>query len=581
MKTRWFVFGCLTSVAVVVLLSVFAFGSVYRMSKGNVVSVSKQSVLSLDLSGQIQEYSVVKNERFNPLFKKITTAHDIKAALKQAKTDDRIVGVLLKPQWIQSGYAVLHEIGEAIEDFKTSGKPVIAYMEMCGNKDYFLASYADTVVLNSSESGGILLSGVGTSILYYKDLFDKLGVDVQVIHSGQYKATGEQYTRNQMSEQMRESVGDVFENIYGSMIHQISENRNLSDDMLRRIYEDRSDLTVSGGQAYRAGLVDTLVTQDAISSLFDGKVSFLTWRDYPVKTPVVSKAHKIAVIYAEGTISPQSGNITQMNIRAHDMEKIIDDINADADVRAVVLRINSPGGSALESELIYQQLKRIYKPVVVSMANVAASGGYYISCTADYVFADPFVITGSIGVVSMIPNFHGLAQKAGVNSEQIKYGKFSVISDVWAPPSEALINALRKGSQRTYTEFKQRVATARGLSMEQVEAVAQGRIWSNEKAVEYGLVDASGTLEDALAKAAELAGITGYSTIYYPRQHGLVELLLDRDFSFTKASVAMMLNREPRQLQQLRRFLASIKEDNNQMIITPELYEVVFGDCDL
>lgn len=148
---------------------------------------------------------------------------------------------------------------------------------------------------------------MGTSILYYKDLFDKLGVDVQVIHSGQYKATGEQYTRNQMSDQMRESVGDVFENIYGSMIHQISENRNLSDDMLRRIYEDRSDLTVSGGQAYRAGLVDTLVTQDAISSLFDGKVSFLTWRDYPVKTPVVSKAHKIAVIYAEGTISLNRG----------------------------------------------------------------------------------------------------------------------------------------------------------------------------------------------------------------------------------------------------------------------------------
>lgn len=579
MKTRWFVFGCLTSIVVLVLLGGLFTFSLVRMSKSSMPQIEDQNVLLLNLSGPVREYSQLKSDRMNFLLDQQTTVYDIKAALQQAATDDRIIGVMLQPSWVQSGYALLHEIGEAIEAFKDSGKPVIAYLEMCGNKDYFLASYADTILLNSSESGGILLSGVSTSIVYYKDLFDKLGVDVHVIHSGQYKGTGEQYTRTTMSDAMRTSIDGVFSGIYNEVLQEISRNRNLSPDMMHRIYEDRSDMFVSGSTAQRAGLVDSLVTQDAQYTGFSGVKHYISWRDYPVQAPMLTKAHSIAVVYAEGSIAAQAGSYNNPHLTSKMFDTIIDDINDDASIRAVVLRINSPGGSALESEMIYQQLRRIYKPVVVSMSNVAASGGYYISCTADYVFADPFSITGSIGVVSMLPDLHKLAQKVGINSEQVSYGKFGLMYDVWNPTPEHTLKALRTGSSRTYAEFKQRVAAARNMTDDQVEEVAQGRIWTAQQAAENGLIDSAGSLQDAIDKAAELAGISGYSIGWYPKQYTFIELLLDRDFSFTRSVAKNLWNAEPEQMRMLKEFVAQIKADGNQMIVAPELYEIVFGEC--
>jgi protease-4 len=579
MKTRWFVFGCLTSIVVLLVLGGLFTLSLVRMSKGTMPQVEDKNVLLLNLSGPVREYSQLKNDRMNFVLEQQTTVHQIKAALQQAADDERIIGVLLKPSWVQGGYALMHELGEAIEEFKLSGKPVIAYLEMCGNKDYFLASYADTILLNSSESGGIMLSGVGTSIIYYKELFDKLGVDVHVIHSGQYKGTGEQYTRSTMSDAMRTSIDGVFAGIYDEVLQEIGRNRNLSIDMMHRIYEDRSDMFVSGTSAQRAGLVDSLVTQDAAFAGFSGVKHYISWRDYPIDMPVLSKANRIAVIYAEGTIAAQSGAYNNPTLTSRKFDAIIDDINEDTSVRAVVLRINSPGGSALESELIYQQLRRIYKPVVVSMSNVAASGGYYISCTADYVFADPFCITGSIGVVSMLPDLHKLAQKAGIQSEQVSYGKFGVMYDPWNATPEHTLAAFRKGSSRTYAEFKKRVATSRNMTDDQVEQVAQGRIWTTRQASENGLVDSAGTLQDAIDKAAELAGISGYSIAWFPKQYTFLELLLDRDFSFTQAAAKYLWATEPEELRQLKGFLEQVKIDGHQLTVAPELYEIVFGDC--
>jgi len=530
MRKKWFAFGCLTSILVVIII-IFVVGNyITRLGKQKAVKVHPESYLHLKLSGEIIDYNEIKDDFF---VDDVVSAHEIIAKIDKAAKDEKIKGIIIEPEWIRTGFATANEIIAALEDFKESGKQLIAYLDMCTNRDYFLASAANEVYLNPSASAGILLTGVGSNILFYKDLLDKLGIEIQVVHAGKYKGAGEPYTRNQMSKPFRDSIEKLFSDIYENMLNEIADRRSIPVADLKNIYEAREELFINQEQALKYNLVDELIFKaDLFKKIGIEKENLIAFDDYQTQTIPLTFRDNIAILYAQGIITQARSGFEQ-NISAVKTLKILDKLHKDNNVKALVIRVNSPGGSALESEIILAKIREFkeHKPVIISMGNVAASGGYYISCVSDHIFADPFTITGSIGVVGMIPNINKLGDKVGIHPNEIKKGKFSNIFDPWIKPDPAQISALKKGIEDTYLEFKSRVSEGRDLNLSDVEKYAQGRIWSSQDALENNLIDEIGNLEDAIIKAAELADLTTFATTFYPEQKSFIEILLKERFN--------------------------------------------------
>ncbi|MGG8496457.1 signal peptide peptidase SppA [Tenacibaculum sp. TC6] len=485
------------------------------------VVVKSNSVLELDLTSSVKDYAPKEDNPFAEVLELTgnkLALNEIIAAIENAKYDNKIKGISIKTSFVNAGVAQTQAIRNKLEEFKESGKFVYAYNDFYEQKNYYLSSVADSIFVN--PVGVIDFRGLSTEILYYKDFEDKYGVKMEVIRHGKYKSAVEPYLANEMSEANREQITSFLKSIWSEMTDDISRNRKISIEQLNVIADESKGRNAELAKENR--LVDEVVYEDEyndkLETLIDAKPNFISIQEYikSGKGRIKSTAKdKIAVIYAQGQILYGEGN--EDIIGQGLINKAIRKARKDNDVKAIVLRVNSPGGSALASELIWRELElaKKEKPLVVSMGNLAASGGYYIACNADKIVAEPTTITGSIGVFGMLPNVNTLADKIGINAEQVSTNSSANYS-IFEPMDKKFYEVTKEGVEQIYTTFVSRVATGRNMKYEAVDAIAQGRVWTGKEALTNGLVDALGSLDDAVKLAAVLAEVDVYRVRNYP-----------------------------------------------------------------
>jgi protease IV len=534
------------------------------------VPVKENSYLVFDMTGTITEYRAVPRLEFFA-GEKPATLNEATRALKAAATDPRIVGVVLRPMGI-GGFSEIRELRQALTEFKQSKKPVYAYLEVATDRDYYLASIADTVVVSPSRSAGLSMMGLGISSTYLARTFDKLGLKFHVLHVGQYKGAYENLASDSMSAPLRESLQTLLDDMYGTYSKEMSESRpGLSPDTVNSELLHGRKILIVGKDVVSKGFADMAMDWGDLRQRITRGDKFNSVGPVKYLKSVVTheKGRKeIAVVYAEGAISYSTDRGGPIDggegIHSADFVKTLRDIREDSSVVGVVLRVNSPGGSALASEIILQEIIRLKakKPVVVSMGNVAASGGYYISCLADRIIAQPNTITGSIGVVSVFPSAEELFKKIGARVETVEKGKwaqyFRVDKDL-TPEQQSVLTEYMDG---VYDEFVEHVAEGRKLTVDQVKASAAGRVWTGNQALDRKLVDELGGLNLAIQRAKELAkvGTEPVRVRTYPRERYLFTFFMEQLNTSIKAVRSQLLfTPEERQLalatEYLTRFL--------------------------
>ncbi|MEP2281134.1 signal peptide peptidase SppA [Maribacter sp.] len=517
-----------------ILGSLFAFGIMFVMflifvslvsSGEETVAVKDNSILELQLQRQISDYTGSNElDPFAGIFEESQGLDEIIQAIEVAKNDDRIKGISINNNFIIAGLAQTQAIRRSLEDFKTEGKFIYAYADFFMQRDYYLASVADSIFIN--PVGVLDFKGLSTEVLYYKELQEKSGIKMEVIRHGKYKSAVEPYLEDNMSDANRSQLTSLLQSLWNSMIVDISKTRSISESDLNMIADTLGGRTPK--YAKQSGLIDDVVFYDeyegklanALSLKADEDINYSKLDDYVKysnKKKLKSGDDKIAIVFAQGEILYGEGgpNIIGQGI----INEALIKAREDEDVKAIVLRVNSPGGSALTSDIIWREvaLAREVKPVVVSMGNVAASGGYYIAAGADKIFAEPTTITGSIGVFGTVPNMTELADNVGINAEQVGTNKNAVEYSLFEPMQESFKNQIQESIEETYQTFLQRVSEGRNLSMAQVDSVAQGRVWSGTEALEVGLVDELGNLDDAITAAAEMAELGSYGIKKFPK----------------------------------------------------------------
>ena len=514
-------------VFIAIFIMFFFFMIVAAMSKDNKITVKTNSVLELNLETKIKDDYNVANP-FDEMFggnNKILSLHKVLAAIKNAKNDEKIKGISINTLDVNAGLAQRQDIRDALLDFKESGKFITAYADYYSQSNYYLSSVADSVYLN--PVGAVDLKGLATELLFFKDFQDKYGIKYEVIRNGKYKSAVEPFIASEISEANREQLTELLQSVWKEYKDDIAASRNITTQDVDRIADEL--LGRSSKLALANNLVDKVIYLDEYNGLLKNKIgveedkelNLTSLKDYikSGKGKIKSTAKdKIAVVYAQGEIKYGKGDETY--IGQESIIKALRKAVKDKNVKAIVLRVNSPGGSSIASELIWRELEltKKEKPLVVSMGNYAASGGYYIACNAQKIFAEPTTVTGSIGVFGMVPNFNKFADKIGINAEQVTTNKNSLSYSVFEPITDEFYNVTKEGVVEIYELFKQRVADGReGLNLEQVEAIAQGRVWTGTQALKNGLVDELGSLEDAVKYAAELANIDDYKTKNFPK----------------------------------------------------------------
>jgi len=526
MKKNYLLFGCLAFVVLAVIA--FFFGLNLPMKKLNYNKpVRTNSWLLINPTGLVQDY----NEVDYGFMGQTGSVEEICSKIKDAAFDKNIKGILINPTFVQIGMSGIGEIGEAIMFYKQTGKPVLAHLEMQNQKDYLLAAFADTIAMEPASSAGLFIDGVQANITFYKNLLDKVGLKVNVIKSGKYKGAGETYDRTELSPESYSNIKEVLAERYNLLVDFVATHRKIPVEQAKKIFEQRPDYIVSADYAKLTGMIDVILGRDEFLRQHNIKEKqLLSLKSYTLKTESVSAANKVAVCYLQGAIAPKMASQFPDGINAEKVQDIIDEVKKDKNVKAVVLRINSPGGSALESEIIFRKLEELKTlvPVVVSMSGVAASGGYYISSPADYIVADPYTITGSIGVIQLMPDASGLSKKIGLSNQTISFGKYGGALNLMTPPTQELLASLQRNSENVYNEFKNRVNKYRKISPDSLENLAGGRIWSARDAYENRLIDQVGNLNVAVMKAAELAKVKSYKTVVLPHKKPYWELLFER-----------------------------------------------------
>ena len=456
--------------------------------------------------------------------------------IEHAQSDPNIKGIYLELSSIPTSTATLQELRSKLVEFKESGKFIACYGEAYSQSAYYIASVADHIWLN--PEGMIDLHGMASQIMFYKHLFEKLDVEMQIVRgpNNRFKSAVEPYFLDKMSEANREQMEKLLGTVWGEILQDISQSRNISVDKLNQI-ADNLELMTSAEKSLEYGLVDQLYFKDQVLA----ELKNLTGSDklnainndnyaksYKEKNP---SKNEVAVIYASGQIFDGKGS--DDNIYSEDLSKTIRKAREDNDVKAVVLRVNSPGGSAVASAIIGRELDltKEVKPVIVSMGNYAASGGYWISAKADYIFADPTTLTGSIGVFGTFPNLKGfLNDKVGLTFDVAKTNENADFGSVAEPLTPFQYAKLQENVVKTYDDFTGRVAEGRGLRQTYVDSIGQGRVWAGADAIEIGLVDQLGDMEDAIAYAAEKAGLGS--------DYKVTELPKEKDF-FTRIMESM------------------------------------------
>lgn len=499
------------------------------------VKVKNNSVIELDLSKVSLDYAGKTNYKdFNYFEAHHDGVTDILNAIEVAKTDDKIKGISILNNQSRLGLAQSKAVRDKLEDFKKSGKFVYAYANYYTQGEYYLNSVADQVYLN--PVGEVDFKGLSSEIIYMKDLQEKSGVKFEVIRHGKYKSAVEPYLSQEMSPENREQMTVLLNSIWNTIVGDIANSRKLSVLQLNAIANSLSARTPELALANK--LVDKVAYEDeyhdAIRSKLkltkDEKYNIVSVTDY-AKTAAstvedYSKKDIIAVIYAQGEIAGGEGDVNI--IGEGSIKRSLQDAREDKNVKAIVLRVNSPGGSALTSELIWREIEitKKTKPVVVSMGNYAASGGYYIAANADRIFAEPNTITGSIGVFGMLPNMNQLGKNIGINAEQVKTHDNANGYSIFEPIDENFKGFVLESIEKTYATFLKRVADGRKMTTEQVDVIAQGRVWTGIDAKKIGLVDEIGGLDDAIKYAAKLGKTTSYRTENFPEYEKSFEDLL-------------------------------------------------------
>ncbi|MDB5141251.1 MAG: signal peptide peptidase SppA [Mucilaginibacter sp.] len=528
-----FVLASMVGVLLITIIFVFVIIGIIAASGDKTPVVDSNSVLQISFN-----YPISERTPNNPLSglsflgidgEKTIGLNDILANIKRAKTDDNIKGIFLNESDVTPGEATSEEIRNALLDFKKSGKFIVAYAEIYSQGFYYLASVADKIYVN--PKGIFLFHGFNQQVTFLKGALDKLGIDVQVIKVGTYKSAVEPFFLTKMSDANRLQVTSYLGSLYDHFLTGISKSRNINKDSL---FNYANELKVRYPEdALKYKLVDGLKYKDEILNELKGRTGLDAKQD--LKTVELgdyaksedqkgaddkkeSKNH-IAVVYASGEINGGDGN--DNNIGSEGVSKALRQVRLDNKVKAVVLRVNSPGGSSLASDVIWREvmLTKKVKPIIVSMGDYAASGGYYISCAADSIIAEPNTITGSIGIFAILPNMQKFFNdKLGITFDGVKTGKYADLGEVSRPLTPEERSILQNQVDHGYDEFTKAVATGRHKTQAFINSIGQGRVWTGTQALKIGLVDRLGNINDAVTSAAKMAKLKNYKLVSYPEQ---------------------------------------------------------------
>jgi protease IV len=530
-----FVFATMVGIILTsIILIVVIIGIVVAARGDKHVEIDSDSILHIAFTREIPERTP-----YNPFAgldflgidgDKSLGLNDILANIKKAKTDNNIKGIFLDESYMLSGQATTEEIRDALIDFKKSGKFIIAYSEIYSQSFYYLASVADKIYIN--PKGIFEFKGFSSQITFLKGALDKLGIEIQVVKVGTYKSAVEPLILTKMSDANKMQVNSYLGSLYDYYLTGISNSRKISKDSLFNIAnnysiqspEDALKYKLVDGLKYKDEILDELKQRTGISAKKDlhsvemgDYVSSNSADDEDADKKTVK--NQIAIVYASGEINGGDGD--DNTIGSESISKALRKVRLDDHVKAVVLRVNSPGGSSLASDVIWREvmLTKKVKPIIVSMGDLAASGGYYISCAADSIIAEPNTITGSIGIFAIIPNLQKLFNdKLGITFDGVKTGKYADLGDISRPLSPDEKAILQNSVNRGYNDFTKAVAEGRHKTQAYINSIGQGRVWTGTQAVKNGLVDRLGTINDAIHSAAKKANIKKYTVVPYPEQ---------------------------------------------------------------
>lgn len=507
--------------------------------------ISENSVLNIDLNTSVRD----RSPAFNPFgfFTENATGiigmDAIIGSINKAKKDEKIKGIRLNSGLISSGWAQAREIRNCLNEFKKSGKFIYAYADFMSQKGYYVSSVADSIFMN--PVGSIELKGLSSEVLYFEDFQNQYGLKMEVIRHGKYKSAVEPFLQDKMSDENRAQIKGLLDAVWTTISDEIVESRAISKKALEKMVEE---LTVTDAkEAITNGIIDALIYEEdfeksikaALEIDKDDSINSVEFYELntQMKTFDSDVKDQIAVIYANGPILYTSG--TEEVIGKKALNQAFQEVETNKNIKGAVLRIDSPGGDAMTSEIILNAMRKLKgkKPLVVSLGNIAASGGYYIACLGDKIYASPMTITGSIGVLAAFPNMRGLAERIGINAEQVNSHKNAMGYSLFEPLNDGFKNSTKSAIEKVYTTFKSRVSEGRSLNMEKVEDLSKGRIWSGKDAMENGLVDAIGGLEDAIQATAEMAAIENYNIDSYPKYENEFEYIFLDALSFIRLKI--------------------------------------------
>ncbi len=534
-----FLFGLITGAvlcALGVFLLIFALARSFRESPP---VVAQNSVLQLQLSGDIPERLPVEVPFGALADRPAPTVTGVWMMLRKAAADARVKAVVLEPESLSVGWGKLEEFRADLERFKRSGKPLFAFLKTPGAREYYLASAADRIYLGPSD--WLNVKGMRVELMYFKKTLDKIGVDVQVEHDGKYKDFGDMFTRTSMSPETREVMTGLVDDLYGNLVNRIAQSRRKTPDAVRALI-DRGPFLAN--DALSDGLVDQLRYEDQMFADLQQKVnsgelhklSTGNYQKVPADSLGLEGRHRIAMLVGDGTITRGAAGddgVAGDGIQATGFNKLLRRIAADSTLDGVVVRIDSPGGDAVASDEIWREMNLLSKrkPVVISMSDTAASGGYYMAMTGDPVLAYPGTLTGSIGVVFGKPNLHGLYDKLGITKDMIARGRFAAIDSDYSDLSPVELAKLKEGIDANYRDFVSKVAQARRRPFDRIEPLAQGRVWLGGQAKTRGLVDELGGIDRALELVKQKARIPAsenVTIVMYPPRRSILDMLFGR-----------------------------------------------------
>ena len=536
------VLGTLTAIGfffALILMFVSAAASII-VSPSGTKAIQANSILDLNLNVPITDRnpSFDKLEIILDLNDEVLGLPEILSAIDKAAQNPKTKGIRLRSDLITAGGSQTRSIRKALENFKAEGKFIYSYADIYTQKGYYLSSVADTIILN--PVGAFEFKGLASEVLYYKDFQDEYGVKMEVVRLGKYKSAVEPFLDNKMSDANRLQIKSLLIDLWNTLNKEVGSARNLNVDTLDDLINKQKIATPE--DAVNQGLIDLLGYESDLEEMVKTRLQLeekdeLNFTSVSAVNQSKSDYNKeikdrIAVVFAKGPILYGEGtkNIIAQGVFIETLKELAE----DDWIKAIVLRVDSPGGSALTSELLWQTINEIkkQKPVLVSMGNVAASGGYYIAAGANQIFADPMSITGSIGVFASLPNASGLIQNMGINAETVETHPNAMGYSIFQPLSPAFEAQTNKSIEKTYSTFKQRVADGRKLSEETVEELSQGRVWTGKQALENGLIDSLGGLQATIQAAAKLANIENYNVMDYPKfEDDLTAILSDMNIS--------------------------------------------------